>query len=107
MPSNADGERNEKITLGITTLLSMSILLLMVSDSMPTTSAYVPLIGLPMSAKTPSETPCRPFLPNNDLSHQHRHRNVSADYCAAEARHLWRANDETPEEHVHRTEQAY
>ena len=45
MPSNADGERVEKVTLGITTLLSMSILLLMVSDSMPTTSSYIPLIG--------------------------------------------------------------
>uniref|UniRef100_A0A914V8S2 Uncharacterized protein n=1 Tax=Plectus sambesii TaxID=2011161 RepID=A0A914V8S2_9BILA len=44
-PSSASGERNEKITLGITTLLSMSILLLMISDKMPTTSTFVPLIG--------------------------------------------------------------
>ncbi len=45
MPSSSNGQRNEKITLGITTLLSMSILLLMVSDKMPTTSDSVPLIG--------------------------------------------------------------
>ncbi|CAD5213150.1 unnamed protein product [Bursaphelenchus okinawaensis] len=37
--------RDEKITLGITTLLSMSILIFMVSDKMPSTSSFVPLIG--------------------------------------------------------------
>ena len=37
--------REEKITLGITTLLSMSILILMVSDKMPSTSSFIPLIG--------------------------------------------------------------
>ncbi|CAD5223928.1 unnamed protein product [Bursaphelenchus okinawaensis] len=37
--------REEKITLGITTLLSMSILIFMVSDQMPSTSSFVPLIG--------------------------------------------------------------
>lgn len=37
--------REEKITLGITTLLSMSILIFMVSDKMPSTSSFVPLIG--------------------------------------------------------------
>ncbi|CAJ0566268.1 unnamed protein product, partial [Mesorhabditis spiculigera] len=37
--------RQEKITLGITTLLSMSILILMVSDKMPSTSSFIPLIG--------------------------------------------------------------
>lgn len=45
MPSSASGERHEKISLGITTLLSMSILMLMVSDQMPTTSTFIPLIG--------------------------------------------------------------
>uniref|UniRef100_A0A914XEH2 Uncharacterized protein n=1 Tax=Plectus sambesii TaxID=2011161 RepID=A0A914XEH2_9BILA len=44
-PSSASGERNEKVTLGITTLLSMSILMLMISDKMPTTSMFIPLIG--------------------------------------------------------------
>ena len=34
-----------KVNLGITTLLAMSILLLMVSDQMPTTSDLIPLIG--------------------------------------------------------------
>ncbi|VDN50698.1 unnamed protein product [Dracunculus medinensis] len=37
--------REEKISLGITTLLSMSILILMVSDKMPSTSSFIPLIG--------------------------------------------------------------
>lgn len=36
------------MSLGITTLLSMSILMLMVSDQMPTTSTFIPLIGLIM-----------------------------------------------------------
>ncbi|CAJ0574783.1 unnamed protein product, partial [Mesorhabditis spiculigera] len=37
--------REEKISLGITTLLSMSILIFMVSDKMPSTSSFIPLIG--------------------------------------------------------------
>lgn len=44
-PASTNGERTEKVNLGITTLLAMSILLLMVSDQMPTTSNFVPLIG--------------------------------------------------------------
>uniref|UniRef100_A0A7E4VZF6 Ig-like domain-containing protein n=1 Tax=Panagrellus redivivus TaxID=6233 RepID=A0A7E4VZF6_PANRE len=43
--SSASGMREEKVSLGITTLLSMSILMLMVSDEMPTTSTFIPLIG--------------------------------------------------------------
>ncbi|KHN80787.1 Acetylcholine receptor subunit alpha-type des-2 [Toxocara canis] len=43
--SSASGTREEKVSLGITTLLSMSILMLMVSDQMPTTSSFIPLIG--------------------------------------------------------------
>ncbi|RCN40039.1 Neurotransmitter-gated ion-channel ligand binding domain protein [Ancylostoma caninum] len=45
-PASTDDDRTEKINLGITTLLAMSILMLMVSDQMPTTSEFVPLIGL-------------------------------------------------------------
>ncbi|KAK0402137.1 hypothetical protein QR680_016166 [Steinernema hermaphroditum] len=37
--------RDEKISLGITTLLSMSIMIFMVSDKMPSTSTFIPLIG--------------------------------------------------------------
>ncbi|KAI1721016.1 neurotransmitter-gated ion-channel ligand binding domain-containing protein [Ditylenchus destructor] len=37
--------REEKISMGITTLLSMSILIFMVSDQMPSTSSFIPLIG--------------------------------------------------------------
>ncbi|KAF8362176.1 deg-3, partial [Pristionchus pacificus] len=44
-PASTDDDRTEKINLGITTLLAMSILMLMVSDQMPTTSEFVPLIG--------------------------------------------------------------
>ncbi|CAJ0956281.1 unnamed protein product, partial [Mesorhabditis belari] len=43
--SSINEVRQEKITLGITTLLSMSILILMVSDKMPSTSSFIPLIG--------------------------------------------------------------
>ncbi|KRY38221.1 Acetylcholine receptor subunit alpha-type deg-3 [Trichinella spiralis] len=44
-PTTVTGERTEKVSLGITTLLAMSILLLMVSEEMPTTSDFIPLIG--------------------------------------------------------------
>ncbi|KJH39793.1 hypothetical protein DICVIV_14318, partial [Dictyocaulus viviparus] len=44
-PASSNDDRTEKINLGITTLLAMSILMLMVSDQMPTTSEFVPLIG--------------------------------------------------------------
>ena len=44
-PSSSTGERSEKVTLGMTTLLAMAILLLMVADQMPTTSTHIPLIG--------------------------------------------------------------
>lgn len=37
--------REEKISLGITTLLSMTFIILAVSDKMPSTSAFIPLIG--------------------------------------------------------------
>uniref|UniRef100_A0AC35TS69 Acetylcholinesterase n=1 Tax=Rhabditophanes sp. KR3021 TaxID=114890 RepID=A0AC35TS69_9BILA len=37
--------REEKISLGITTLLSMSIMIFMVSDQMPSTSSFIPLIA--------------------------------------------------------------
>ncbi len=39
-------ERIEKVNLGITTLLALSLLLLMVSDQMPRTSDFVPYIGM-------------------------------------------------------------
>ncbi|VDL81655.1 unnamed protein product [Nippostrongylus brasiliensis] len=43
--SSTTGVREEKISLCITTLLSMSILMLMVSDQMPSTSTFIPLIS--------------------------------------------------------------
>nr|ADN33425.1 ACR-24-like protein [Haemonchus contortus] len=39
-------EGREKLSLGIDSLLAMSILMMMVSEQMPTTSDYVPLFGL-------------------------------------------------------------
>uniref|UniRef100_A0A0N5C913 Acetylcholine receptor subunit alpha-type deg-3 n=1 Tax=Strongyloides papillosus TaxID=174720 RepID=A0A0N5C913_STREA len=44
-PGSTSNDRTEKINLGITTLLAMSILMLMVCDQMPTTSEFVPLIA--------------------------------------------------------------
>ncbi|VDK70152.1 unnamed protein product [Onchocerca ochengi] len=44
-PASTDDERTEKITISITALLAVSILMLMVSDQMPTTSDFVPLIA--------------------------------------------------------------
>ncbi|VDK68402.1 unnamed protein product [Litomosoides sigmodontis] len=44
-PASTNNERREKITIGITALLAISILMLMVSDQMPTISDFVPLIG--------------------------------------------------------------
>ncbi|XP_064647847.1 ligand-gated ion channel 4-like isoform X7 [Lineus longissimus] len=39
-------DSGEKITMGITTLLSMTVFLMIVADSMPATSDVLPLIGL-------------------------------------------------------------
>ena len=44
-PFSASGERQEKVTLGLTTLLAMAVLLIMVADQMPKTSAGLPMIG--------------------------------------------------------------
>uniref|UniRef100_A0A183CIC1 Neur_chan_LBD domain-containing protein n=1 Tax=Globodera pallida TaxID=36090 RepID=A0A183CIC1_GLOPA len=45
-PASTSNERREKLSLGIDSLLAMSILMMMVSEQMPTTSEYVPLFGL-------------------------------------------------------------
>ncbi|KAK0398415.1 hypothetical protein QR680_002584 [Steinernema hermaphroditum] len=45
-PASTSSERREKLSLGIDSLLAMSILMMMVSEQMPTTSDYVPLFGL-------------------------------------------------------------
>ncbi|KAI6232864.1 hypothetical protein M3Y99_00972900 [Aphelenchoides fujianensis] len=44
-PASTADDRTEKINLGITTLLSLSILMLMLSDQLPTTSDFIPLIA--------------------------------------------------------------
>lgn len=45
-PSSSSGERNEKITLGLTTLLAMAVILLQVAEQVPRTSISTPMIGL-------------------------------------------------------------
>uniref|UniRef100_A0A915I8A7 Neurotransmitter-gated ion-channel ligand-binding domain-containing protein n=1 Tax=Romanomermis culicivorax TaxID=13658 RepID=A0A915I8A7_ROMCU len=45
MPTSSEGQRREKMTLGINSLLTMSILLMGVSDQVPCTSTSLPLIG--------------------------------------------------------------
>lgn len=45
-PASTSNERREKLSLGIDALLAMSILMMMVSEQMPTTSDYIPLFGL-------------------------------------------------------------
>uniref|UniRef100_A0A915EU81 Protein kinase domain-containing protein n=1 Tax=Ditylenchus dipsaci TaxID=166011 RepID=A0A915EU81_9BILA len=44
-PSSTSSERDEKLYLGINTLLTMSIMMLMVCNQMPSTSSYVPLMS--------------------------------------------------------------
>lgn len=43
-PSTAHGERKEKVSLGIITCLSVTMLLVMISESLPPTSRVVPLL---------------------------------------------------------------
>lgn len=45
-PDSSSGERKEKVNLGIGTLLAMSVLLMTLSNQMPTTSKYLPLMGM-------------------------------------------------------------
>ena len=47
-------DAGEKVTLGITVLLSYSVFMLLVAENMPPTSEFVPLIGKP-------RRPCRPI----------------------------------------------
>lgn len=47
MPSDS----GEKVTLGITTLLSMTVFLMLVAESMPPTSDSLPLIGIQYSSR--------------------------------------------------------
>uniref|UniRef100_A0A0N4XDK6 Acetylcholine receptor subunit alpha-type acr-5 (inferred by orthology to a C. elegans protein) n=1 Tax=Nippostrongylus brasiliensis TaxID=27835 RepID=A0A0N4XDK6_NIPBR len=44
-PTSTSSERDEKLYLGINTLLTMSIMMLMVCNQMPSTSSYVPLMS--------------------------------------------------------------
>ncbi|CAL2038771.1 unnamed protein product [Caenorhabditis brenneri] len=44
--ASTSSERREKLSLGIDSLLAMSILMMMVSEQMPTSSDFVPLFGI-------------------------------------------------------------
>uniref|UniRef100_A0A0N4ZXG6 Neur_chan_LBD domain-containing protein n=1 Tax=Parastrongyloides trichosuri TaxID=131310 RepID=A0A0N4ZXG6_PARTI len=44
-PHSTTGENTEKVSLGVTALLSMAIIMMMVSDEVPATSDVIPLIG--------------------------------------------------------------
>ncbi|CUR30030.1 Neur_chan_memb domain-containing protein [Caenorhabditis elegans] len=44
-PHSSTGENTEKVSLGVTALLSLAIILMMVSDKLPATSNSVPLLG--------------------------------------------------------------
>ncbi|KAL6741917.1 hypothetical protein Aduo_015124 [Ancylostoma duodenale] len=44
-PSSDNGEHNEKVTMGLTSLLSMSVLLLMISENLPKTNEGLPILG--------------------------------------------------------------
>ncbi|KAH7731182.1 CRE-ACR-17 protein [Aphelenchoides avenae] len=44
-PHSSTGENTEKVSLGVTSLLSLAIILMMVSDKLPATSNSVPLLG--------------------------------------------------------------
>ncbi|WKY11201.1 hypothetical protein Q1695_003059 [Nippostrongylus brasiliensis] len=44
-PSSDTGEHSEKVTMGLTSLLSMTILLLMISENLPKTNESLPILG--------------------------------------------------------------
>ncbi|KAF8387343.1 acr-18 [Pristionchus pacificus] len=44
-PHSTTGDNTEKVSLGVTALLSMAIIMMMVSDEVPATSEVIPLIG--------------------------------------------------------------
>ncbi|KAI1719785.1 neurotransmitter-gated ion-channel ligand binding domain-containing protein [Ditylenchus destructor] len=44
-PHSSTGENTEKVSLGVTSLLSLALILMMVSDKLPATSNSVPLLG--------------------------------------------------------------
>ena len=44
-PFNESGEREEKVTMGLTTLLTMAVILMIVAGDMPTSSNGVSLLG--------------------------------------------------------------
>uniref|UniRef100_A0A914WMC4 Uncharacterized protein n=1 Tax=Plectus sambesii TaxID=2011161 RepID=A0A914WMC4_9BILA len=52
-PNSHDGERHEKMTLGLTTLLSMAMILNITADAMPKSAKGLPLLETATSSETP------------------------------------------------------
>jgi hypothetical protein len=44
-PFNESGEREEKVTMDLTTLLTMAVILMIITDQMPKSSTGMPLLG--------------------------------------------------------------
>jgi tetrahydromethanopterin S-methyltransferase subunit C len=44
-PFNAEGGREEKVTMGLTTLLTMAVILMIIAGDMPASADGVPLLG--------------------------------------------------------------
>jgi nicotinic acetylcholine receptor len=48
-PFNESGKREEKVTLGLTTLLTMAVILMIITNQMPKSSTGMPLLGKNLS----------------------------------------------------------
>jgi hypothetical protein len=49
-PFNEAGEREEKVTMGLTTLLTMAVILMIITGDMPKSSNGIPLLGTKISS---------------------------------------------------------
>lgn len=95
-PSSTSGERREKMNLGIDTMLAMLIMMLMVTDQMPASSEFLPLIGTfyfnSVLASWLTLTDFRLVLPDDNL--RHIFGNISHSYSATstKTRRLFRTS---------------
>jgi hypothetical protein len=105
MPTSTNGERREKVSvlcygdththctqvnMGITTLLAMAILLLMVSDSMPTTSNFIPLMGARRAREFDFiHLTCRHLLSDDHHAHLRWHTAHVSHHLATQSGAIW------------------
>jgi len=61
-------DSGEKVTMGITTLLSMTVFLMLVAENMPATSDVLPLVGMCKSIFLPFATFCLAISSNPSCS---------------------------------------